>query len=89
MIEEAKRKATSANNTAANTMDKLNKIRKEIDKISVSPINANLSNDLNEVDQSGEFSDSFHELLLLCLDSGHTKYISVWIKMQENTILHI
>ncbi|XP_027877262.1 laminin subunit alpha-3 isoform X1 [Xiphophorus couchianus] len=52
MIEEAKRKATSANNTAANTMDKLNKIRKEIDKISVSPVNANLSNDLNEVDQS-------------------------------------
>ncbi|PWA25274.1 hypothetical protein CCH79_00005330 [Gambusia affinis] len=52
MIEEAKRKATSANNTAADTMDKLNKIRKEIDKISVSPANANLSNDLNEADQT-------------------------------------
>ncbi|XP_054888860.1 laminin subunit alpha-3-like isoform X2 [Poeciliopsis prolifica] len=54
MIEEAKRKATSANNTAANTMDKLNKIREEIDKINVSPVNANLSKDLNEVEKSVE-----------------------------------
>ncbi|XP_014845866.1 PREDICTED: laminin subunit alpha-3-like isoform X1 [Poecilia mexicana] len=52
MIEEAKRKAASANNTAAETMDKLDKIRKEIDKINVSPANANLSTDLSEVDQS-------------------------------------
>ncbi|XP_014905212.1 laminin subunit alpha-3 [Poecilia latipinna] len=52
MIEEAKRKAASANNTAAETMDKLDKIKKEIDKINVSPANANLSTDLSEVDQS-------------------------------------
>ncbi|KAM4728827.1 laminin subunit alpha-3-like isoform 2-T2 [Anableps anableps] len=52
MIEEAKTKAAAANSTAANTMDKLNKIRNEIDKISVTPGNANLSNVLDDVDQS-------------------------------------
>ena len=54
MIDEAKRKAASANDTASNTMDKLNAIRDEIDKISVSPSNSNLGNVLDSVDQSGE-----------------------------------
>lgn len=62
MIDEAKAKADSANNTVANTMDKLNKIREEINKISVTPANSSLSNVFNDVDQSGEFSNFFRHL---------------------------
>ena len=54
MIDEAKRKAATANDTAGKTMDKLNEIRNEIDKISVTPGDSNLGNVLNEVDKSGE-----------------------------------
>lgn len=54
MIDEAKRKAASANETASTTMDKLNDIKKEIDKISISPVDSNLSGVLDSVDQSGE-----------------------------------
>lgn len=54
MIDEAKRKASLANDTANATMDKLNGIRKEIGNISVSPVHSNLSNVLDDVDQSGE-----------------------------------
>ncbi|XP_054482290.1 laminin subunit alpha-3-like [Anoplopoma fimbria] len=52
MIDEAKRKATSANNTATTTMDKLNAIKKEIGKISVPTGDSNLGNVLDDVDQS-------------------------------------
>uniref|UniRef100_A0A8C4F1H6 Laminin subunit alpha 3 n=1 Tax=Dicentrarchus labrax TaxID=13489 RepID=A0A8C4F1H6_DICLA len=52
MIDEAKRSAASANDTASDTMDKLNAIRKEIDKINVSPVDSNLSSVLDDVDQS-------------------------------------
>ncbi|KAM9718848.1 laminin subunit alpha-3-like isoform 1-T1 [Menidia menidia] len=52
MIEEAKRKAASANNTATNTMDRLLAIRKEIEKISVSPVESNTSSVLDDVDKS-------------------------------------
>lgn len=54
MIDEAKRKAAAANDTASNTMDKLNDIRKEIDKINISPVDSNLNSVLDNVDQSGE-----------------------------------
>lgn len=54
MIDEAKRKAASANGTAGDAMDKLNAIKKEIDKINVSPVDSNLSNVLDDVDQSGK-----------------------------------
>lgn len=54
MIDEAKRKAEAANGTVGDTMDKLNGIRKEIGKISVSPVDSNLNNVLDDVDQSGE-----------------------------------
>lgn len=54
MIDEAKRKAASANGTASDTMDKLNAIKKEIDKISVTPGNSNLGGLLDDVDKSGE-----------------------------------
>lgn len=54
MIEDAKRKAASANGTASDTMDKLNDIKKEIEKINVTPASSNLSNLLDNVDQSGE-----------------------------------
>lgn len=54
VIDEAKRKAASANGTAGDTLDRLNAIRKEIDKISVTPVDSNLSNILDDVDQSGE-----------------------------------
>uniref|UniRef100_A0A3P8S8R3 Si:ch211-241e1.3 n=1 Tax=Amphiprion percula TaxID=161767 RepID=A0A3P8S8R3_AMPPE len=52
MINEAKRKAASANDSASDTMDKLNAIKNEIDKINVSPVDSNLTNVLNDVDQS-------------------------------------
>ncbi|XP_061588324.1 laminin subunit alpha-3-like isoform X2 [Cololabis saira] len=52
MIAEAKRKAASANDTAADTMDRLNTIIKEVDKISTSPVDSNLSSVLDNVDQS-------------------------------------
>ncbi|XP_017277955.1 laminin subunit alpha-3-like isoform X2 [Kryptolebias marmoratus] len=52
MIEEAKRKAASANNSATNTMDKLNSIKTELDKINISPVDTNLNNVLKDVDQS-------------------------------------
>nr|XP_046263462.1 laminin subunit alpha-3-like isoform X2 [Scatophagus argus] len=52
MIDEAKMKAAAANSTASDTMDKLNAIRKEIDKISVSPVDPSLSNVLDDVDNS-------------------------------------
>ncbi|XP_041804417.1 laminin subunit alpha-3-like isoform X2 [Chelmon rostratus] len=52
MIDEAKRKAAAANGTAKDTMDKLNAIKKDIDKISVTPVDSNLSKMLNDVDQT-------------------------------------
>lgn len=54
MIDEAKRKAASANVSASATMDTLNDLRKEIDKISVAPVDPNLNNILDGVDQTGE-----------------------------------
>lgn len=59
MIDEAKKKAALANDTASNTMDKLNNIRKELDKINVSPVDSNLSSVLDSVDQSGEYRRHF------------------------------
>ncbi|KAM6918219.1 laminin subunit alpha-3-like [Xenentodon cancila] len=52
MIEEAKRKSALANDTAANTMDRLNAIKKEVDKISTAPVDSNLSSVLANVNQS-------------------------------------
>ncbi|XP_070830251.1 laminin subunit alpha-3-like [Chaetodon trifascialis] len=52
MIDEAKKKAASANGTANDTMNKLNTIRKEIDKIAATPVDPNLNNVLNDVDQT-------------------------------------
>lgn len=54
MIDEAKRKAASASDTASDTMDKLNTIRNEIDKINVTPADSNLNNVLDDVDKSGK-----------------------------------
>lgn len=54
LIDDAKKKAASANQTARNTMDRLQAIGKEIDKISVTPVNSNLDNVLENVGQSGE-----------------------------------
>lgn len=56
MIDEAKRKAASANRTASDTMDKVSAIKQEIDKISVGPSDGNLNNALTDVDQSSEIS---------------------------------
>ncbi|XP_030015975.1 laminin subunit alpha-3-like isoform X2 [Sphaeramia orbicularis] len=52
MINDAKMKAASANDTASSTMDKLNAIRKEIDKINVTPGDSNLSRVMDDVDES-------------------------------------
>lgn len=59
VIDEAKRKAASANGTAGVTLDRLNAIRKEINKISVTPVDSNLGNILDDVDQSGEILNFF------------------------------
>ncbi len=61
MIDEAKRKAAAANDTSKDTMDKLNAIKNEIDKISVTPGDSNLGNVLDDVDESGEIlTDVLH-----------------------------
>ncbi|MFT7812246.1 laminin subunit alpha-3 [Arapaima gigas] len=52
MINEAKRTAAAANNTASNTLNKLKAIQDEVDKIKIGPQNANLDKLLNDVDQS-------------------------------------
>ncbi|XP_073347774.1 laminin subunit alpha-3-like [Pagrus major] len=52
MIDEAKRKAAAANGASSDTMDKLNDIKNELDKISVTPGNSNLGGVLNDVDQT-------------------------------------
>lgn len=54
MLDEAKRKAAAANGTAGDTMDRLDAIKKELDKISVAPGDGNLNNVLTDVDQSSE-----------------------------------
>uniref|UniRef100_A0A3B3BCN8 Si:ch211-241e1.3 n=1 Tax=Oryzias melastigma TaxID=30732 RepID=A0A3B3BCN8_ORYME len=52
MIEEAKKKAASANETSTKTAEKLNNITNEINKIKISPSHSNLSNELKDVNQS-------------------------------------
>ncbi|KAM4551973.1 laminin subunit alpha-3-like isoform 1-T1 [Odontesthes bonariensis] len=52
VIDKAKRKAASANDTATNTMDRLAAIRAEIEKINVTPAGSNLNNVLEDVDKS-------------------------------------
>ncbi|RVE61913.1 hypothetical protein OJAV_G00175350 [Oryzias javanicus] len=52
MIEEAKRKAASANETSSKTMEKLNNITNEINKINIPPSQSNLSNELKDMNQS-------------------------------------
>lgn len=54
MIEDAKKKAAAANDSATNTMDKLNAIKTELDKINLTPVDSNLNNVLNDVDQSSK-----------------------------------
>ncbi|KAJ0058685.1 hypothetical protein NL108_000419 [Boleophthalmus pectinirostris] len=52
MLEEAKRKAALANDTATNTLDRLDEIQKELGKINISPVDSNSSGILDDVDQS-------------------------------------
>ncbi|KAM4557143.1 laminin subunit alpha-3-like [Fundulus diaphanus] len=94
MIDEAKKKAASANNTAANTMEKLNKIRKEIGKISVTPVNANLSNTLKDVDATVKdllntipsLNDKISEVENLTSEFSSTRNISENIKKIKELI---
>uniref|UniRef100_A0A3B3BD63 Si:ch211-241e1.3 n=1 Tax=Oryzias melastigma TaxID=30732 RepID=A0A3B3BD63_ORYME len=57
MIEEAKKKAASANETSTKTAEKLNNITNEINKIKISPSHSNLSNELKDVNQSGKATE--------------------------------
>lgn len=85
MIDEAKNKAATANDTASNTMDKLNAIRKEIDKISVTPVDSNLSSVLDDVDQSGEILKrciKAHQAVLVLL------YLYWYSMVQNNHFLY-
>ncbi|XP_061878635.1 laminin subunit alpha-3-like isoform X1 [Entelurus aequoreus] len=52
MIDDAKRRAAAANDSATDTINKLNDIGKEMDKINISPGGSNLGNALDEVDKS-------------------------------------
>ncbi|KAM6948734.1 laminin subunit alpha-3-like [Aplochiton taeniatus] len=52
MIDEAKRKAASANDSASGTMDKLNDIKKDIEKININPVDSNISKVMEDVDKS-------------------------------------
>ncbi|XP_060900726.1 laminin subunit alpha-3-like isoform X1 [Labrus mixtus] len=52
MIDEAKRKAAAANNTASDTIDRLNDIKKEIENINVNAGLPNLDGVLNETEKS-------------------------------------
>ncbi|KAF3858226.1 hypothetical protein F7725_011427, partial [Dissostichus mawsoni] len=52
MIDEAKRKAALANDTASKTMDTLNDIKEEMKKISVTPVDSNLGSVLDDVSKS-------------------------------------
>lgn len=65
MINEAKRKAASANRMASDTMDKVDAIKEEIKKIGVAPGDSNLNNVLTDVDQSSEIQELFLTSLLL------------------------
>ena len=64
MIDEAKRKAAAANGTARDTMDRLNDIRSELDKINVPSGGSNLGGVLDDVDKTGEFSNK-------CVEAYH------------------
>ncbi|XP_056148615.1 laminin subunit alpha-3-like [Lampris incognitus] len=52
MIDQAKRKASRANDTAGTTLDKLDAIRKEVEKINITPLDSNLSSVMDDVDKS-------------------------------------
>ncbi|XP_034038308.1 LOW QUALITY PROTEIN: laminin subunit alpha-3-like [Thalassophryne amazonica] len=52
MINEAKMKAALANETANDTTDKLNDIKKQIEAIKVPAVHSNLSSVMDEVDES-------------------------------------
>lgn len=68
LIDEAKNKAAAANDTASNTMNRLDDIKKEIDKIKVTPSDSNLNNVLNDVDKTGEsLNHSFFLYLIINL----------------------
>lgn len=67
LIDEAKNKAATANDTASNTMNRLDDIQKEIDKIKVTPGDSNLNNVLNEVNKTGESLN--HSFLYLIINS--------------------
>ncbi|XP_054622732.1 laminin subunit alpha-3-like isoform X3 [Dunckerocampus dactyliophorus] len=52
MIDEAKRKAASANDSATDTMNKLIAMDKEMEKINLTPGNSNFGNVMDDVDKS-------------------------------------
>lgn len=69
MIDEAKRKAASANRTASDTMDRVNAIRQEVANIGgVAPGDGNLNKVLKDVDMSSETQGLFltSVILMLC-----------------------
>ncbi|XP_058487895.1 laminin subunit alpha-3-like isoform X2 [Solea solea] len=94
MIDEAKRKAAAANDTASDTTDKLNAIKKEIDKISVTPVDSNLGNILDNVDKKVKdllkeipsLNDKISEVENLTLNPSHFSNISENIKKIKDLI---
>lgn len=77
MIDEAKRKAAAANGTARDTMNRLNDIRSELDKINVPSGGSNLGGVLDDVDKTGEFSNKCRRAYLACFFGRITNYITL------------
>ena len=71
MIDEAKRKAASANSSTANTVDRLKDIKGELDKIKVTPGDSNLTGIMDDVDKSGEGPGWGSMFFRRGLSSGH------------------
>lgn len=71
-IDEAKRKAALANDTASNTMNKLDDIKKELDKLNVPSVDPKLNSELDKMDKTGE-------TLKLCHDENVCLYFHIHI----------
>lgn len=67
IIDEAKKKASSANDTASNTLDQLSDIQNQLKNINVTPMDSSLGNVMDDVDKSGE---GFGTMISVTLANG-------------------
>ncbi|KAK5860005.1 hypothetical protein PBY51_021515 [Eleginops maclovinus] len=96
MIDEAKRKAALANETTSDTMARLNAIKKEMNKIRVTPVDSNLDSVLDDVNKSvndllktiPSLNDKISEVENLTSQFLPISNISENIKKMKNLIEH-